>query len=391
MKTKEKELELLKEAFEKFVKASESLKKSYESLKKKYLSLEKELKITNKKLKESLKEKEKLSSYLKSIIESMNSGVICFKENGEITLFNDFSKNYIKDIEKIKSINELPVNEFKEFISKCVSSKKRIEKEVKTKNGKHFLLSCGLIKKSSVEHFFLFKDITELKELEEEAKRKSRLSEMGEMAAEIAHEIRNPLGAIELYASMIEEDIDKNSSAYNYISSIRSEVKRLNSLLTNILLFTREFKIEKRKVSVKWLIESINEIVEPIMNSKGINYSAKSSIDFIFADGDLLKRAIVNLLLNSSQAVEKKKDKKISLSITKKNNLTLIKVKDNGIGIDDDVVDKIFNPFFTTKPKGSGLGLAVVYRIISAHEGKIGVKSKKGEFTEFQIKLPSLS
>ncbi len=389
MKNKNRELELLKEAFNKFIKASDELKLSYASLKDRAIKLETELKIVNKKLKTSLEEKENLYYYLKNIIESINVAIIIIDNSKKISLYNKLAKKLLPNLKKGISEKCFEKSEFSEVFKKSFNSEDDFEKEFKTKEGKYYLLSFGKLKSKAknIGKFIMIKDISSIKKLEAEAQRNSRLKAMGEMAAELSHEIRNPLGSIELYASMLEEDLKKENYNTEYITFIRDEIKKLNSLVTNILLFTREIKPKKREINIENFIKNIDNFTKPMLKANNIKIKYDFNVKTVYFDPDLFERVFFNLILNSINALEGKLDPIIKISCSKKNNNVLIKFKDNGIGIKDDLKDKIFNPFFTTKAKGSGLGLSVIYRIVKAHNGNIQINSKEGEYTEFIIEL----
>ncbi len=385
---KDEELKLLKEAFEKFVKASGELQASYNELKERAKNLELELKVVNRKLKKSLKEKEKLSSYLSNIIEGISLGILILDNRGKITLFNKKVERIIPYIDRGKNIRELEKNSITEELMEAVERGEDFEKEI-VFSGKTYLLSFGKLKgkKRKIGYYIILKDISDMKELEKEISRANRLRAMGEMAAELAHEIRNPLGSIELYASMLEEDLNFAKLSTDYIKFIREEIKKLNSLVTNILLFTRDIAVSKTEVNIKNYIKNILNLIEPLANSDNIKISFNTKEKTAFLDSELFERVFYNLLLNSIHALKGVPSPEISIKFYRKKRNQIFVVRDNGKGMDREILDKIFNPFFTTKAKGSGLGLSVVYRIVRAHDGKISVKSEPGKGTEIIIEI----
>ncbi len=385
---KDEELKLLKEAFEKFVKASDELQTSYNQLKERAKNLELELKVVNKKLKKSLREKEKLSSYLSNIIEGISVGILILDNSGKITLYNKNMKKKLPFLEKGIKLSEIKkVGITEEFLS-ALERGEEFEKEIKDNNF-IYLLSFGKLKgkRKKIGYYFILKDISDIKKLEREVARTNRLRAMGEMAAELAHEIRNPLGSIELYASMLEEDLKTAKLNSDFIKFIREEIKKLNSLVTNILLFTRDITVSPKKIKVKNYLKNILNLITPLANSENINIVLNIKEDYVVFDPELFERVFYNLILNSIHALKGKKKGKIEIGLRKEKSTQIITVKDNGEGIDREILDKIFNPFFTTKAKGSGLGLSVVYRIVKAHNGKIFINSEKGKGTEIIIEI----
>ncbi len=389
MNDKSEELKLLKEAFNKFVKASDELKSSYISLKERAIKLENELKIVNNKLKISLEEKEYLYSYLKNIIESINVAIIIVDNSNKISLYNKSAKQLFPKIKKGIAEKCLLKTKFSDIFKTSIENNKEFEKEVKTDDSEYYLFSFGKLKnkKQRIGKFFMIKDISFIKKLEAEVGRNTRLKAMGEMAAELSHEIRNPLGSIELYASMLEEDLKKMNYDTNYLSFIREEIKKLNSLVSNILLFTRELKPNKRMVNLEIFFNNIKNFIKPMIETEGINFRLNINEKQAFLDSDLFERVFLNLILNSINALSEVKNPKIEISSLKEENGCVFIVEDNGTGIKKELIDKIFNPFFTTKAKGSGLGLSVIYRIVQAHGGDITIESKEKKFTRVIIGL----
>jgi nitrogen-specific signal transduction histidine kinase len=389
MKDKSEELKLLKEAFNKFVTASDELKSSYISLKERAIKLETELKIVNNKLKISLEEKEYLYSYLKNIIESINVAIIIVDNSNKVSLYNKSAKNLFPKIKKGSAEKCFLKTKFSDIFEISLKNDKEFEKEVKIDDSEYYLFSFGKLKNKQrqIGKFFMIKDISFIKKLEAEVQRNTRLKAMGEMAAELSHEIRNPLGSIKLYASMLEEDLKKMNYNTNYLSFIREEIKKLNSLVSNILLFTREIKPNKRVVNLEIFFNNINNFIKPMLETEGISLKLKLDRKQAFLDSDLFERVFLNLVLNSINALSGINNPKIIIRSFKENKYCILTVEDNGIGIKKELIDKIFNPFFTTKAKGSGLGLSVIYRIIKAHNGEITVESKENMFTKVIIRL----
>ena len=344
--------------------------------------------MVNKKLKKSLREKEKLSSYLSNIIEGISVGILILDNSGKITLFNKNMKKKLPFLEKGIKLSEIKKERITEEFLSALERGEEFEKEIKD-NDFVYLLSFGKLKgkRKKIGYYFILKDISDIKKLEREVARTNRLRAMGEMAAELAHEIRNPLGSIELYASMLEEDLKTAKLNSDFIKFIREEIKKLNSLVTNILLFTRDITVSPKKIKVKNYLKNILNLITPLANSENINIVLNIKEDYVVFDPELFERVFYNLILNSIHALKGKKKGKIEIGLRKEKSTQIITVKDNGEGIDREILDKIFNPFFTTKAKGSGLGLSVVYRIVKAHNGKIFINSEKGKGTEIIIEI----
>lgn len=219
----------------------------------------------------------------------------------------------------------------------------------------------------------------ELEREREERIRLERLAAMGEMAMELAHEIRNPLGSIELYASMLEGE---------YAEQIVRSVRLLNHSVTNVLQFGRVKPIvpAPKRISVHRLLEGIRAFLQPVASQKRIRIAMDCETDcFAVADHELLHRMLLNLVLNALR--ETPTDGTVSLKGRVAGSGVVIEVEDTGPGIQDERLARIFDPMFSTSRQGCGLGLPIVKRIVESHNGSIDVRSST-DGTRFVIRIP---
>ncbi len=359
-----KKEELLSEALLKINTASEALIKYYNVL-------ENKIKL----LTEEVDQKKRL---LSSIIESIDIAVVFFDGEGVIRLINKAGETLFNvKGEEIIGKKELPI---------------KIENDLIIPNNSpsfYAIVSTSEVLDSEgnkIGEVFLCKDITRIKELETENERNRRLTAMGSLVMKIAHEIRNPLGSIELFAGMISEDL-KDSVHGEYARRISNSVRMLRNTLENMLSFTRGITPKKDLVSIKDLISELVEEFKEVFGKIGIELKV-SIRDNISAKVDpaLLRQALINLMINAYQAMPD--GGVLKLKVNRKQNFVVISVIDSGQGIDRDIIEKIFDPFFSTKDRGTGLGLSITNSIVSAHGGRIEVKSQTNKGTEFAIYLP---
>ncbi len=229
------------------------------------------------------------------------------------------------------------------------------------------------------------RDVTELRTLRERVVHSERMAALGELAARVAHEIRNPLISIGGFARRLEKRLSDDTKEYARI--IVNEVSRLENILKEILGFVKSSKIVKNKVDINDLLGSIIEFIGPEVTEKQnqlINELSDTTIVSMI-DSDKVKEAILNIISNASQATD---HGSIIVRTKIEDNDAVIELIDSGCGIKADDLKNIFNPFFTTKVEGTGLGLAVTHKIIQEHGGEIKVESVWGEGTVFKIYLP---
>jgi PAS domain S-box-containing protein len=270
-----------------------------------------------------------------------------------------------------------------------------------SKTGKTYLVSCSPVLNNSKEvvaTVHLIKDITEMKILREKVASAQRMAALGEMAAKVAHEIRNPLLSIGGFARRLEKMLDGDLKEHARI--IVSEVQRLEGILNDTLSFVKRNRLNKKKVDIKELIDNIISLVEPTIYDRGntlikdVEYPVEA-----FIDPDRIKEAILNIVNNANQATDRGNiiiraytaktysEEDLFGHRTEKRE-AVIEVEDNGCGIKEEDMDRVFDPFFTTRPTGTGLGLSITKRIIEDHGGKIEVESVRGKGTKFKIYLP---
>lgn len=237
----------------------------------------------------------------------------------------------------------------------------------------------------------IFKDITEKKEVEKLIQQTERLVAIGEMMAGIAHEIRNPLAAIRGFVQYLQNDLPKTEQ-HEYIDIILKEVDSINKVIQQLLDFSAPSKNYYVSTRIDVLIEDVLVLINSSNRVNHINFAM--TFDFLlsplYLDRELIKQALLNLLLNAIQSIEEKGIIEISTSLSLNKKYQLIRIKDNGCGIKPEELEKIFTPFFTTKRSGTGLGLPMVQKIISSHKGKISIKNNKNsKGVTVEIALPN--
>jgi len=209
--------------------------------------------------------------------------------------------------------------------------------------------------------------------------RSKRLAALGEMAAGIAHEVRNPLTSIQLYAGHLVEDLAPMPAQQETARRIGSAVRGLNAVVTDVLSFARELKPTLIAAPIAATLRRACEAMRPEIDAAGV--ALRFEVDdalCVAHDGELLHRALINLIRNAIEAMaghdaDNGKGRTLTLATETDGGVARVVVRDTGPGISDEAIERIFNPFFTTRATGTGLGLAIVHRIIDAHGGSIEV------------------
>jgi signal transduction histidine kinase len=362
----------LKEAFALFSQESSRLEKSYSVLAEEFSKIQQRL--------------ESAYRIQTAIIENLGSAVICISESGVITLFNEalydlthilpqeaLLKPYAQVFEDTLfgfSVQESITN--KTPSQHLVILLKNNDREHELEVTASYIDKVGLV--------ILARDVTEINRLRKAALTNSRLSEIGEMAATLAHEIRNPLGGIEGFASLLVRDLEASPKLSNMAKNIAEGACHLNGLVTSILIYAKPLEMRLTKTDISSLVE---EVIQLIPKTKNIHFEKPLQPLNSIVDIHHLKRALHNIVQNALEAASM--EVQITLSATTEE--IFIHVKDDGPGILPEHLSKIFSPFFTTKTRGTGLGLSESHKIISALDGHITIDTLINAGSCFTIQL----
>ncbi|HIN86316.1 MAG TPA: PAS domain-containing protein [Myxococcales bacterium] len=244
---------------------------------------------------------------------------------------------------------------------------------------------------SLIGHTFMFQDITRVKEMERLIKRSEKLAAVGELAAAIAHEIRNPLAAISGSTQMLKANAPLDEDDQRLLNIVLRETDQLNDWINDFLSYSRPTRAEFESVDLDRLVdESLSMFGKDGVISQASIVKKSQGPLYINGDASSLRQVIWNLLKNAAESMEKggRIDVELSSGSDRDARSARLIVGDQGCGISVDEQENIFRPFVTTKDRGTGLGLSIVHRIIEDHDGRIDVKSIEGEGTVFSIHIP---
>lgn len=376
----------LTEAFNNFTTASKSLEVYYNLLKERVRYLTTELEHKNRELNIALEEAEKNRDYLDAILYNLEEAIIVLDHDERVNMVN-------------KAASELLQSEPEELIGRPFSDLEFTIMEdghdtILNARGRSYnvILSHSKIKDSegiSRGSVILIKDITRLRELEIQQERNQRLIAMGEMAAKIVHEIRNPLCSIELFATMLEKEIH-DPSLKGLARGISTGISNLNNILTNMLFFARPHRPAMREMSIRNIVEESIQMLSALIETRGIRLEKTLTDTLLPCDPELIKQVIMNLIVNAIQAMPDSGVIKI-ISFEERSNgkeELIIDIADSGTGIKKEHLEMIFDPFFSTKDRGTGLGLTIASKIMQSHGGFIKVRSEEGKGSTFSLHFP---
>jgi PAS domain S-box-containing protein len=410
------------QALDRFHRSTQGLQEAYRSLQSRVQSLNLELEETNTRLQENLREKERLEDYLRNILENLGAGIVVWDPGRRVTLTNRAARellwkrgdgvgegvevllgNVLRDEEVGALVGA--TQEGRDFsLERCLPAAAGEGLHLRLR-GSPLLDGSG----TGMGGLLLVEDITEIRSMEEEMARSQRLAAMGEMAAGIAHEMRNPLGSVRLFASLMvgepEEDARKEIG-----DQIDSAIQAVDYILSNLLTFARPLRLRMGPVDPMSLLSDCLAFVAPLARQRRVRVTMEPWSDsplYLQGDRDLLKQAILNLLLNAFQAMPQGGSVRAWVRRERCAGPGLeglpgrggevevgrpwveMGVEDTGEGIPQAVLPRIFDPFFTTRPGGTGLGLAIVHNIVKAHRGGLRIQSESGKGTCVRLRVPA--
>lgn len=329
--------------------------------------------------------------FREQILNKMFNGIITINRDGIISFINTAALNMLNlDIDCVMGRN------YKQTILKDIffidsMGKRNVEKEVDINENKMYInYKINLLNnndKYNWETIISFRDITEEKLAQEAIRTKDKMQSLGTLVSGIAHEIRNPLTSIKTYAELIPKKYDNPKFREMISIDIPKEIERLNNLINDLLEYSRPRKPFKESIN---LLEALNEILL-LIKDKALknNIDIKINVDkdiHIFMDKNHLKQVMINLILNSIESMDKEY-KVINIYTKIQNKETILYIEDNGCGIDERDMDKIYNPFYTTKANGTGLGLFVIYQLLLENQVGISLQSYKNQGTKFLLEF----
>ena len=420
----------LKELINSFNDSAGKLKDTYNALQHKFEALNLQLEETNHDLSESLLEQERLSNYLTNILESLSSGVVVIDNTGVITLFNrgaelitgvpvqDAIGRHYRAVMGQDILDELtPL-----WALQSGEHYSHLEKNIASTDGRMIPVGFSispLMNRSGemIGAVEIFSDLRRIKTLEDELNRKEKLAALGQMAATMAHKIRNPLGGITGFAGLLNMELSENENGRRLVGKVIEGVDKLNRIVTSLLSYTSLTDLSRRRIDLNDLLSAILEEMSEMGELRGgvtVELHAGDGPAAVDADVEQFRDAMKSILTNAADAMENngviditvmsddlarppysplaakmvKKIRRTSKIVRTHTPFTLIAITDTGSGMDADVLAHLFVPFYTTKENGIGLGLATARKIVEAHYGEIYIESAENEGTSVGIVLP---
>lgn len=375
--------ERLQSAFAVFNEASEQLSVVYQDLQQQVEQLTRELALANGELQRQLAEKEDLSRRLSLLLTALPAGVIALDAQGCVEQTNPAASAILGEPLVGLSWHE---NITTRLLETTVANEWRLRPE-STKSPCRIRIESSTIDLTG-RQILLVHDITQAYEMQEQVKRNQRLTAMGEMAANLAHQLRTPLSTALLYAAQLKNETLAAHERQQFAVKTTERLLHLERLINDMLRFVKGETTQLEKISAASLLAELRHDIEPQMLASELQFLVHDNSDgaCLMADRKALCGALINLLENAMQVSHA--GDRVLLACDIDEDSVLLRVSDDGPGIDAALQARLFEPFFTTRPEGTGLGLAIARGVIQSMGGSIHINTVASPGSEFFITLP---
>ncbi|MCF6345603.1 MAG: ATP-binding protein [Thiomicrorhabdus sp.] len=368
-------LKELEQAFELFNATSMQLTNAYDGLQEQVVHLQRQLVTSD-------QEKRRVSDHLSRLLNLLPVGVIVLNKQGQISEMNPSAELVLgadalgRDWDVVVLNVFLFANDAGELVTHDERVYQLSESSLDMVRGK----------------ILLIQNVTSARELQAHVSRHQRLHSMGEMAASLAHQIRTPLASALLYVSQLNTDKLNEEKREKFVEKALHSLNHLEGLVKDMLQYARGGKGSEQRIELSELLEQLEKNVETQVacSDSRILFASVDKSLVVIGDKDILLTALQNLIGNAIDVVGQHANIEVSVNKISEKQVDLV-VVDDGPGVEPELLDKIFEPFFTSRAKGTGLGLAVVRAIAEAHGGEAWVKSIVGHGSRFGIRLPLMT
>ncbi len=272
-----------------------------------------------------------------------------------------------------------------------------VQEEVTTETGRRIEVSLDFIHdaqsrdRQSLGALLTLHDLESVQEIESELEVSRRMASIGRLTAGVGHEVKNPINAIVVHLELLRNKVHAGGDALRHLDIIQSEIRRLDRVVQTLVDFSRPVELQLKDQDLRGVVASVLMLASAELQTRGITVESQTPPRSVLCrvDADLMEQALLNIVLNGAQAMAT--GGALEVRLTEDSRWAYIRIRDHGEGIPDEIRARIFDLYFTTKKEGSGIGLAMTYRIVQMHHGQIDVESKPGSGTTFVLRLPLIS
>ena len=350
-----------------------------------------------------------LRDNLNQVMTNLQDGIMLFTQDSRAVLVSDSMERFLGTDRrrlygaKISEIFRDNTLLDQTILDAFVAGRALVQHEVRTEGGRLLEVSLDLIKdpaasnpRESLGALLTLHDTESVREIENELELSRRLAAIGRLTSGVGHEVKNPINAIVVHLELLRTKLNLAGSderAVRHLDIIESEIQRLDRVVQTLVDFSRPVELQLRDQDLRGVVSSVLMLASAELETRNVHVMSNLPPNPLLAklDADLIKQAILNIVLNGAQAMEEVGGGQLTVLLREEGRMAVLSIIDQGAGIPDAIRDKIFDLYFTTKKEGSGIGLAMAYRILQLHNGRIDVQSASTTGTTFVLRIPLLS
>lgn len=359
-----------------------------------------EIIISNEKLQKKEKQLQIRNQHYHSLFEQNPDAVLELSLNGNVVSVNSEAEGLLestheelKEVKFSKFLDEVEMKRVTEYFFQTFKGwASTFETTIHLANNKRKILRCSLVpiivNRKVTGMFAIARDITFLRENEEMVIASEKLSVIGQLAAAVAHEIRNPLTSLKGFIQLMQIS---NRINHDHLDIMLSEVDRIDLISGEMLILGKQQEFDLRREKLDDILKQVLVLMEAQAHLDNVSIQYKNLAEkplYVFGEGNQLKQVFINIIKNAVESIPENKDGNVSITLVTRGDDAHVIVADNGIGMEPERIEHLGEPFYSTKEKGTGLGLAVCQKIIERHKGHIHFQSEKEKGTAVEISLP---
>jgi PAS domain S-box-containing protein len=340
-----------------------------------------------------------LKDNLDQILGNLQDGIVLFTSEGRAVLVSEAARRFLElERGKVLGRHALEIFDGSTRLGKALqvafdSRTPLVKQEIRTETGRRIQASLEFIHDDSGRQglgaLVTVRDLESMEEIESELELSRRMAAIGRLTSGVAHEVKNPINAIVVHLELLRNKLgDPSAPGMRHLEVIDAEIRRLDRVVQTLVDFSRPVELQLREQDLRGVIGDVLALATDELSTRNVILIDHMPAQPVVAnvDADLLKQAALNVIENGAQAMPDGGKLEVSLEIDRKQ--AVIRITDEGVGIPDEIRDRIFDLYFTTKSGGSGIGLAMTYRILQLHHGGIEVQSREDRGTEFRLRIP---
>jgi signal transduction histidine kinase len=345
-----------------------------------------------------------LQENLDQILGNLQDGILLFTGDGRAVLVSEAARRFL-DIsnENIIGLHAHQIFDPSTVLGKVLSEAfdagaPLVKEEIRTESGRRIEASLEFINEGDAGEegtqqglgaLVMLHDLESAEAIESELELSRRMAAIGRLTSGVGHEVKNPINAIVVHLELLKTKLgDASGPAVRHLEVIDTEIHRLDRVVQMLVDFSRPVELDLREQDLRTVVGDVLSLATAELSTRNVKLISRLPLNPLVAnvDADLLKQAVLNVILNGAQAMPDGGNLEVILEEDRRT--ALLRISDEGSGIPDEIREKIFDLYFTTKSEGSGIGLAMTYRILQLHHGSIEVQSNTGRGTEFRLRIP---